>query len=432
MATDELLLLDGEPGDVTGLMPMPWRILVVDDDADVHEVTAFALGSISILGRPLELLRAHSAGQAGKILDNVADIAVVLLDVVMESEDAGLQLVKSVRNDRRLDSTRIILRTGQPGQAPEAETIARYDINDYKTKSELTQARLFTSLTTAVRSYDQLRRLERSRHGLEMIVNASNQLNAKPGLRAFAEGLLTQITALIGVESEGVICAMSAPPDDDSAPREPRIIAAAGRFARFIGHRLAEIDDARIAAALATALHDRKSTIERFSATFYFPKSETEGFAAFIDATQPIPDLDRDLIDVFCSNIALCAKNVDLVAELRRDAFVDRQLGIPNRTALVVELNRRIQTDAHGENVLAIIDLDQFAAINDILGHHYGDIVTLTGCSEPEPLRVGFLGELTGRSPDWHPDPTDCCSSATPSTFRASPSRPTNCTRESP
>ena len=104
---DELLVLEGEPGDVAGLMPMPWRILVVDDDADVHEVTAFALGSISILGRPLELLHAHSAGQAGKILDNVAEIAVVLLDVVMESEDAGLQLVKLVRNDRPVSYTHL-------------------------------------------------------------------------------------------------------------------------------------------------------------------------------------------------------------------------------------------------------------------------------------------------------------------------------------
>ena len=241
-----------------------------------------------------------------------------------------------------------------------------------------TQARLFTSLTTALRSYDQLRRLERSRQGLEIIVNASNQLNAKPGLRAFAEGLLTQITALIGVESEGVICAVPLPLDNDSAPREPRIVAASGRFTPFTEHRLAELNDARIAAALATALHDRRTTIERFSATFFFPKSDEEGFAAFVETTQPIPEVDRDLIDVFCSNIALCAKNVDLVAELRRDAFVDRQLGMPNRTALLVELNRRIQIDPHGKDVLAIIDIDQFATINDILGHHYGDLLLRT------------------------------------------------------
>ena len=375
MDADELLVLQGGHIDADEVKQGPWRVLVVDDDADVHAVTSYALHSVRILGRPLELLHAHSAEEARRILDDVPDIAVVLLDVVMETEHAGLDLVKSVREEQRLANTRIILRTGQPGQAPEAETITRYDINDYRTKGELTQTRLLTSLTTAIRSYDQLCRLERSRRGLEMIVDASNQLMAKQGIRAFSEGVLTQITALIGVKSEGVVCAVSVPPDNDAAPREPRIIAAAGRFGPLIQHRLSEIDDERIASALAAALRDRKSSIERHSATFFFPKCEAEGFAAFIDAAQPIPEVDRDLIEVFCSNIALCGKNVHLVAELRRDAFVDRQLGMPNRTALLLELNQRIHTDLHGQGVLAIVDLDQFAAINDILGHHYGDLL---------------------------------------------------------
>ena len=138
MNTDELLVLKDEPLDPTSPIQVPWRVLVVDDDADVHEVTRFSLGSVRVLSRPLELLHAHSADEAKRILNEVPNIAVILLDVVMESEDAGLQLVKSVRQEQRLASTRIILRTGQPGHAPEAETITLYDINDYKTKSELT------------------------------------------------------------------------------------------------------------------------------------------------------------------------------------------------------------------------------------------------------------------------------------------------------
>ncbi|HAY11277.1 MAG TPA: response regulator receiver protein, partial [Thauera sp.] len=94
----------------------------------------------------------------------------ILLDVVMESEHAGLHLVRRIRQELDNSETRIILRTGQPGQAPEIDTIRRYDINDYKTKSELTRTKLFTSLTAAIRSYAQLCQLDESRRGLEQIV----------------------------------------------------------------------------------------------------------------------------------------------------------------------------------------------------------------------------------------------------------------------
>ena len=124
----------------------------------------------------------------------------MLLDVVMETPDAGLRIVDSVRNVLKLNNLRIVLRTGQPGQAPEMEAIRQFDINDYKTKSELTRNRLFTTVTAAVRSFDQLRRLDASRQGLEKIISASNEFITQPGLRSFAEGVITQISGLLGVD----------------------------------------------------------------------------------------------------------------------------------------------------------------------------------------------------------------------------------------
>ncbi len=137
-----------------------WRLLIVDDEPDVHRATTFALNGLSILGRPLEFLHAYSAEQATAMLREERDIAVVLLDVVMEREDAGLALVKVIRLDLKLTDVRIILRTGQPGYAPEIETIHAFDINDYKTKSELTRAKLYATITAALRTYDQIRALD--------------------------------------------------------------------------------------------------------------------------------------------------------------------------------------------------------------------------------------------------------------------------------
>ena len=224
----------------------PWRILIVDDDPDVHEATRFTLADTLILSRPLQLLHAYSGAEALTLLREQKDIAVILLDVVMESDDAGLRTVGTIRNDLKLHNTRIVLRTGQPGQAPELETITRYDINDYKSKSELTRIKLFTTLTGAIRSFDQLQRLDANRKGLEKIVAASNHLIAEQGLRAFAEGVITQIASLIGTEPEGVVCAATDEPEQGVNTQQFRIIAAAGNFRHLIQRRLSDIDDARM------------------------------------------------------------------------------------------------------------------------------------------------------------------------------------------
>ena len=130
----------------------PWRVLIVDDDEQVHQVTRFALQGSRVLGRPLHFDSAYSADEARALLAQ-SRYSLILLDVVMETEDAGLKLVGEIRERFEDPAVRIVLRTGQPGYAPEIEVIQNYDINDYRAKSELTSQRLLTSLTAALRSY---------------------------------------------------------------------------------------------------------------------------------------------------------------------------------------------------------------------------------------------------------------------------------------
>jgi diguanylate cyclase (GGDEF)-like protein len=137
-----------------------WRLLIIDDEPDVHRATTFALSGVKILNRSLQFLHAYSASEAERVLRTEPDIAVVLLDVVMEREDAGLALIKIIREELKLTDLRIILRTGQPGYAPEIETIHDFDINDYKTKSELTRTKLYATITAALRTYEQIRKLD--------------------------------------------------------------------------------------------------------------------------------------------------------------------------------------------------------------------------------------------------------------------------------
>src|ERR1700751_2997431 len=130
-----------------------WKIAVIDDDQAVHEGTRFALSDYVLNGQGLEILSAYSATEGRELLRAHKDIAAVLLDVIMETDVAGLELVEFIRNELQNETVRIILRHGHPGQAPERRVIVQYDINDYKANPERTADKLFPSMPAALRSY---------------------------------------------------------------------------------------------------------------------------------------------------------------------------------------------------------------------------------------------------------------------------------------
>lgn len=145
----------------------PWKILIADDEEEVHQVTAVAMIDVHFKGRKLEFLHAYSAREAHDMLAAHDDIAIILLDVVMEEENAGLKLVRQIREQMNNRRVRIVLRTGQPGQAPERDVVVDYDINDYKSKTELTRQKLLTCIISALRSYDDIVALENLSRDLE-------------------------------------------------------------------------------------------------------------------------------------------------------------------------------------------------------------------------------------------------------------------------
>ena len=152
-----------------------WKVLIVDDEPAIHGVTTMVLSGLRFRGRSLRFLSAYDGVQARQLLAEHDDIALILLDVVMESDDAGLQLVRHIRNLLHNDAVRIILRTGQAGQAPEREVILEYDINDYKEKTELTAQKLSTAVVAALRGYLALNELAALNRELEAKVAARTE-----------------------------------------------------------------------------------------------------------------------------------------------------------------------------------------------------------------------------------------------------------------
>lgn len=177
-----------------------WRLLVVDDEEDVHDVTRLALSDFKHSDRAIEFLHAHSGAEACKILETEDDIALILLDVIMETDHAGLDVAKYLRNELNNHKTRVVLRTGQPGQSPEREVITKYDVNDYKTKTELTTDRLFTVVYTALSSYKQLVELDEQKAELDQQARQLEDSNRE--LEEFAyvasHDLQTPLRGIIG------------------------------------------------------------------------------------------------------------------------------------------------------------------------------------------------------------------------------------------
>ncbi|TFW17497.1 putative bifunctional diguanylate cyclase/phosphodiesterase [Duganella callida] len=372
---DDLVFLDEHPAPTsTAGARNVWRVMIIDDDEDVHSTTTFALGNLDMQHRPLEFVHAYSASQARELLQHEPEIAVILLDVVMEQDDAGLHLVRYIRETLKLHDVRIILRTGQPGYAPEIDAIRDFDINDYKTKSELTRIKLFTTVTAAIRSYEQIRKINDSRRGLNQIVHASTQLMTLHGVQNFAAGVLTQIADLLGQDANGVLCVQECP---DEGCKELMVMATAGSFRHLDNITLTVREDQRIHDALELALAQRRNLYGPDCIALYFAGKASRDFVAFMEVARAPTEIDERLLEVFCSNVAVGLDNVELVTHLHNAAFYDQLSKLPNRTRLVEILDATLAGPGRDDATLSLVDLDHFAETNDALGHQFGDMLLI-------------------------------------------------------
>ncbi len=350
----------------------PWRILIVDDDEQVHEATVFALADLTIQDRRLAFLHAHSGAEAREILRRSADVAVILLDVVMEEEDTGLRMVQVIREELGLRETRIILRTGQPGYAPELDAIRDYDINDYRTKSELTRTRLVTSLIAAIRSYEQIRTISHSRRGLERIIRSATDLFDRRAIESFAEGVLLQIASLLGIPADGIVCARWGLPAEGRERDHCYVICGLGAYAGTSNRPLAELGDRQAEEAVATSLERRASTFGDRSNTLYVSFEGREG-AVYVRSPASLDPLDQQLLEVFAANIAVGFANVHLFERLRFLAYNDPLTGLPNRRGFIRALEDAAAGEATGQMTVCLLDIDRFSDINDALGSDLAD-----------------------------------------------------------
>ncbi|TFW11407.1 DUF3369 domain-containing protein [Massilia arenosa] len=313
-AADDDWLLDEDDEQAPAPKPIDqrsWRVLIVDDDADVHAVTRLALRNVAFKGRELELFSAYSAAEAYRILASTPDIALVLLDVVMETDDAGLILARQIREELNNHIVRVVLRTGQPGQAPEQRVIIEYDINDYKAKTELTTQKLFTTVISALRAYESLMMLERSRIGLGKILAGATNLYQIHSLREFASGVLNQVSAILDVGADGLLCVMSLGEND------PTVVAATGGYAPLASSEHLP-GDHPLLPTIHKAFTHKQSQFDHPANVLFIHTQEQRELAISVTPPWPLAQIQRDLLEVFCQRIGAAFDNLYMFGQLRK------------------------------------------------------------------------------------------------------------------
>lgn len=328
-----------------------WKILVVDDDEEVHAITRSVLKGFVFEGKDLALIHAHSAKEAKQQLQEHSDTALILLDVVMETDDAGLTFVEYVRNDLGNKMVRIVLRTGQPGQAPQREVVVELDINDYKEKTELTVDKLFTTVIASIRSYRDLMNIEskrlvieQNRQGLQQIIEASANLFEMHSLKDFAKGALTQLISILNLNKNSMylqVDGLSLAKTLDGFS----VLAGTGRFTEYENEELDSYAEESLKGMLEKVLKEERSMC--FDEVFidYFKSSNGQINMLYVDGCEGIGDDDRRLLDIYSSNVAIAFENLYLDKEV-----LDTQNEVIQTLSEVVE-SRSKETANHVKRV---------------------------------------------------------------------------------
>ena len=290
-----------------------YKVIIADDDREVHAITKMMLKSFTFEGRDLTFIDTYSGKETIDALTQNPDTAVLFLDVVMEENNAGLRVVEYLRNTLKNSMTRIILRTGQPGEAPEDKVIRDYDINDYRLKTEMTVQRLNTSLYSALRSYRDIMQLERNRRGLKKMIQASSEMFRHNSMAEFLASVLKQISGFYSDDLElvfvseaentpcGFICA------DDKT--DFTILAAKGKYEKYVNKNLGAIHE------LSTIYHqiiddmDSRSRVTMVDNGFIIKQSGSSMIKNFIFVESDKNQFELDLLNLFLTNYSVALDN---------------------------------------------------------------------------------------------------------------------------
>ena len=364
---DEGVLVDDENQEdsahgSTGGSQLTWRVLVVDDEPDVLLMTRLALQSLTVDGMAVQLHLVGSAAEARRFLAETPDVAVAIVDVTMEDLTAGLDLVRWIRDGHGDSNMRLVLRTGQPGNTPEAQVTAQYDIHDYLGKAETTARRLMTCVIGAIRAWRDIWTIRRQRQGLQRALRAVGQLFDTPGLRELLAAILDQVTALLlPRRSSLLLLGLEGSLQEDGGI----VLAATGKYAATVGRAVPEVLDDAILRELQPQLV-QGGVVRTGELVGYVFELAGESRPLLLIDGGPLQPWEQELVELYCHSVALALRNRSLWEQQlswyrAMQRFVPREL-----TGLVGKADlREIRAGDSSSQSMAVcfVDVRQFSQL---------------------------------------------------------------------
>ncbi len=328
----------------SGLKPLqPWKVLLVDDDEQMHQVTRLALSGFTFQDRALHLISAYSGTMARELLNEHNDIAIALIDVVMETEHAGLDLVRYIRTECNNHLIRLVLRTGQAGQAPEDVVIKEYEIDDYKEKTELTTQKLRTLLYSMLRAYRDLCLIEEQKQGLSKVIRTSANVQNTTTLKTYAASVLSQLTSLLKLNASAFYCIVQ--PDPSGEESRALTLAATGDYVDFYPTCSFELLPEVVAGRCLEAIESKATKSYSDAYVFYMTDEHAVTSILYINLERELTELDKQLLEIYMQNIGLTFENINLLVDL-----ADTSKELVYNLANAVEARSR-ETGAHVQRV---------------------------------------------------------------------------------
>jgi response regulator RpfG family c-di-GMP phosphodiesterase len=291
-----------------------WRILVIDDDEAVHEVTKLVLSDAEIEHRKLDIVSAFSSQQAKEIMLNDNSFCMAFVDVVMETDHAGLELVEWIRKEHKNQAIRLVLRTGQAGSAPEAKVIKEFDINDYKEKTDFTANKMITTVYASIRAYRDIMTIQRSLDAFKKLIEATHDLLKINQLKNFGSAALNHLLALMNVESSALYIARTQ--TDFTQNTTSSIIACTGKYVCESDSLEGSAIDQHVKVRIMQVFTEQSHYRDNECFVGYYQGSNNSASVLYIEFEDDNEHFKSSLAELFATNVALILESLTKQKEI--------------------------------------------------------------------------------------------------------------------